>query len=416
MRKRSLWLALALAGLAIFPAITAARQYRITQNTSDNSMATAFTTTTPIKHLVIIFDENNSFDHYFGTYPYAANLPGEPPFHALPGTPSVNGLTKALIAQNPNAVAPFRLDRSDAVTCDNDNHYSDEQSAYDGGLLDKFATILSGTGTGCLNGLSMGYYDGNTVTALWNYAQHFAMSDNFFASEFGTTVMGHLNLISGQTSGASPNYSGKVVNGTVIGNVDPSLALDDCAKGKTVEMSGENIGDLLNGKGITWGWFYGDWQATESTSGEAACTSSYNPHYMPFQFYASTSNPHHYPPSSVEAIGETDRANHQYGLTDFWNAVANGNMPAVSFLKASFTDKGHPSKSSPLAEQKFLVDTINRLEQSPDWKSMAIFITYDDSDGWYDHVMPPIMSQSNDPNADTLLGSALCGTAPAGAP
>src|SRR5580698_7246615 len=91
-------------------------------------------TTTPIKHLVVIFDENNSFDHYFGTYPNAANLSGEQAFTAKPNTPSVNGLTGTLLADNPNSTAPFRLAPSQASTCDNDNAYLDEQKAYNHGL------------------------------------------------------------------------------------------------------------------------------------------------------------------------------------------------------------------------------------------------------------------------------------------
>src|SRR5215469_16164494 len=171
-------------------------------------------TATPIQNVIVIFDENNSFDHYFGTYPNAANPPGEPPFTPLPNTPTVNGLTPGLIANNPNSTKPFRLDRSQEVLCDNDNHYTDEQNAYHAGLLDKFPE--STNGPGCPVGSNMGYYDGNTVTALWNYAQHFAMSDNFFDTEFGTTVMGHLNLVSGQTHQTSvSSISGKVANGSV---------------------------------------------------------------------------------------------------------------------------------------------------------------------------------------------------------
>jgi phospholipase C len=118
----------------------------------------------------------------------------------------------------------------------------------------------------------------------------------------------------------------------------------------------------------------------------------------------------------VKAIGYSDQANHQYALTDFWNAVAKNNLPAVSFLKAPADQTGHPSTSSPLAEQTFLVDTINRLQQSPDWKDMAILIAWDDSDGWYDHVLAPIVNPSDDANNDALLGSAgLCGTAKTGA-
>ncbi len=374
-----------------------------------------YETATPIKHVVVIFDENNSFDHYFGTYPHAANPPGEPAFYPAPDTPRVNGLNQPLLTKNPNSVAPLRLDRSDNLTCDNDNHYTDEQKAYDGGLLDKFVESTSSTNPGCPPGLAMGYYDGNTVTALWNYAQHFAMSDNFYDTEFGTTVMGHLNLVSGDTHQTNvTSIKGKVANGSVIGNLDP--ALDDCSHGSTITMTSQNVGDLLNAKGITWGWFYGDFAPAGYANGVAQCSSDYDGHYDPFLYYASTSNPHHLPPSSVALIGRTDQANHNYDLNAFWEALANGNLPAVSFLKAPATMTGHPNTSSPLAEQAFLVNTINRLQESRDWKNMAILIAYDDSDGWYDHVMPPIVNESNDPANDALLGpTGLCGTPAPGA-
>jgi phospholipase C len=376
-------------------------------------------TTTPIKHVVVIFGENISFDHYFGTYPRALNPAGEPAFTPAPGTPAVNGLTPALLTQNPNSIKPYRLDRSMANTCDNDNHYSDEQSAYHGGLLDKFPE--STTGTGCPPGLPMGYYDGNTVTALWNYAQHYSLNDNFFDGEFGTTVMGHLNLISGQThTNSISSIKGKVVNGSVIANVEAGV--DDCvtsATGTPVTMTGLNVGDLLNTKGVSWGWFYGDFPKSSNNQPLpfASCPSTYNSHYDPFQYYQSTSNQHHLPPTSLSSIGTSaDQANHQYALTDFWNAVNSGNFPAVAFLKASKPQTGHPSDSTPLAEQTFLVNTINALMKLPEWNSTAILLTYDDSDGWYDHVMPPILNPSNDPANDTLFGAAgMCGTPVPGA-
>jgi len=163
------------------------------------------TTSTPIKHLVVLFQENVSFDHYFATYPTAANPAGEPAFTAADGTGTVNGLDASLLApNNPNSVQPFRLDRSQAQTCDQDHNYTDEQKAFDSGLMDQFVeTVGRGAGTcadyGHGTGLTMGYYDGNTVTALWNYAQRYAMSDNFFGTTFGPSTPGALNLISGQT-------------------------------------------------------------------------------------------------------------------------------------------------------------------------------------------------------------------------
>ena len=386
----------------------------------------AQSTTTPIKYLVVIFDENNSFDHYFGAYPnalYPAGAPvstqntlGESAFTPLPGTPAVNGFSAA--TQPLNSTPPFRLDRAMETTCDNDNHYSDEQKAYNRGQLNLFPQSTSATGSTCGTGLSMGYYDGNTVTALWNYAQYFAMSDNFFDSEFGTTVMGHLNLISGQTHQSSvASIAGKVANGSVIANVEAGF--DDCvttANGTPVQMTSKNIGDLLNAQNITWGWFYADFPESTNNQPIATCPSTYNSHYQPFMYFQSTSNPHHLPPSSIAAIGTSaDQANHNYSMTDFWNAVNAGNLPTVVFLKATKAQTGHPSDSSPLQEQGFLVNTINQLQQTPFWSQMAIIITYDDSDGWYDHVMPPIVNQSNDAANDFVAGAGLCGTPKAGA-
>src|SRR5438876_1118469 len=120
----------------------------------------------------------------------------------------------------------------------------------------------AGTGTdyGKGKGLVMGYYDGNTVTALWNYAQAFAMSDNSFGTVFGPSTPGALNLVSGQTHGAVPPalatpFGVDTANGTVIG--DPQPANDMCSTRETVTMTGRNVGDLLNAKNVTWGWFQG---------------------------------------------------------------------------------------------------------------------------------------------------------------
>ena len=124
---------------------------------------------TPIRHLVVVFQENVSFDHYFGTYPNAANPSGEPSFHARRGTPTINGYTPGLLTQNPNlnpangagASNPFRLDRSEAVTADQNHDYTAEQHAFDHGLLDLFPVTVGSPATNTK--LNLGYFDGNTV-------------------------------------------------------------------------------------------------------------------------------------------------------------------------------------------------------------------------------------------------------------
>jgi len=389
-------------------------------------------TATRIEHVVIIFQENVSFDHYFATYPYAVNGAGDPLF--VPRNvrvATVNGLSGPLLTHNPNSVQPFRLSRAQTIVCDQTHDYTGEQKAMDNGLMDKFVESNGTTQSGCNDlgkgkGLVMGYYDGNTVTALWNYAQHFALSDNFFSTTFGPSTLGHLNLASGQTNGATivqdaGNAAAALLNGTVINDIRP--AFDDCVPPtvNTISMSGTNVGDLLNKKNVTWGWFQGGFAPTSrNADGTAVCASQhtqfdgspsvadYIPNHNPFQFYQSTANPHHTAASSVDVIGKSDAANHQYDVADFFTALSAGYLPAVSFLKAPAYQDGHAMYSNPLDEQTFLVNTINALQDSPFWPSTAIIIAYDDSDGWYDHVMPPIVNASSSA-ADALGGVGSCG-------
>jgi len=428
------------------PALVSAGYYRDTNRTA-----------TPIKHLVVIFDENVSFDHYFGTYPYAANTDGTP-FHAKPGTPAVNGLytkiTKSgpagpLLTSNPNEYNPLRLTHSQALTCDQNHDYTPEQQAEDGGKMDMFVQDTQSDDCSTTGeyygppGIVMDYYDGNTVTGLWNYAQNYAMSDNNWDTTFGPSTPGAIDVSSGLSSdsyavtpaGAKTTDAGAVTSdGTIYGDLDPYY--DECSDSNRTStspegvMTGENIGDLLNAKHITWGWFQGGFAPNSTSNGEAVCSAEseniagselreYTPHWNPFQFNATTANPAHLPPTSEAAIGRTDQANHQYDLSDFDETLKDGNLPSVSYLKGTTEESAHPGESGPLDEQTFIVNTVNEIEQSRYWPSTAIVITYDDSDGWYDHVAPKLLNGSDNSSIDTAMceatpvrvgsGSGRCG-------
>jgi len=337
-------------------------------------------TATPIKHLVVIFQENVSYDHYFGTYPNAMNLLGETPFRAKRSTPKNNNLVTPLdvnnhfgpltgvdlLNNNPNknnaangagAVNPFRLSPAQALTADQGHNESPEESAYDNGKMDLFPKFIGTAGPPpapppaavTTTGLTMGYYDGNTVTALWNYAQHFALNDNNYTSQFGPSTPGAINLVSGQTNGldgskniykadgvslAHPTHEAfgdaahLTSNLTVIGDGDPLG--DACSNPNLdqVQMHGRNVGDLLNAKGITWGSFMGGFdltvvnangttgclrQTNPTAPGTPAFTSvDYIPHHAWFQYFKSTSNPSRARPSSVAAIGHSKHPRHQH--------------------------------------------------------------------------------------------------------
>ncbi|MDT4910961.1 MAG: phospholipase [Pseudonocardiales bacterium] len=474
---------------------------------------------TPIQHLVIIFQENVSFDHYFGTYPNAANTDGSP-FHAASGTPSVDGLTGTLLTANPNGVNPRRYSAGttgDLLTCDQDHNYSDEQKAFDGGAMDRFPQTVgtgagkSPTGASCVAGDVMNYYDGNTTTALWNYAQQYAMSDNSYGTTFGPSSPGAINLASGNTGGVDMSHTANAPSIATAAKPNADLTADgqggyaltsdaqpywdDCSTRDAVAMSGPNIGDELNSAGVSWGWFEGGFRPTTTFTAAAAATGragqptstftpdefanggfngtvphsanqgicnavhpvgaglpaslgtgtgqygwkdDYIPHHEPFQYYASTANPHHVtlpttaqgtvPLAALKTIGTDtqhyvngqpafDTPNHQYDTSDFDQLVAGigkgdlppSALPAVSFLKAPGYQDGHAAYSDPLDEQQFIVDKINALQKTPDWKSTAVVISYDDSDGWYDHAYSGVTNPSTSV-ADTLTGPGACGT------
>ncbi|NKI68291.1 phospholipase [Collimonas pratensis] len=431
---------------------------------------------TPIQHVVVIFQENVSFDHYFGTYPNAANPTGEPAFTAAAGTPVVNNLqtpldvTKSfaalrvpsLLTANPttlntgngvNAINPFRLDRSQVVIADQDHDYQAEQMGFNGGAMDLFPASL-GAGNSAApqvltpplntNGLTMGYFDGNTVTALWNYAQNYALNDNSFGTTFGPSAPGAINLISGQTNGviatnlsasqagnyaAGDGYYGELSSDGVGGiNLagDAQPLNDVCMTRDAAQLSGKNVGDMLNAANVSWGFFQGGFDLTvTNANGTTGCKRSttsavtgvtkadYIPHHQPFQYYASTANLKHARPSAVTAIGNTfqadgktvDPANHQYDIHDFFDAVSAGNYPAVSFLKAAGYQDGHAGYSDPLDEQAFVTQVVNFLQKQPGWSNTLVVIAYDDSDGFYDHQASPILNPSNNTTAAAAFTS-----------
>jgi phospholipase C len=425
-------------------------------------------TSTPIKHVVVIFDENESFDHYFGTYPYAANTDGTP-FTAKPGTPTVNGLYTTitgkgpigpLLTDNPNEYNPQRLTPSEALTSDQNHGYTAEEQAVDNGKLDQFvqdtesSTPAAGCGVEyCPPGIVMDYYDGNTTTALWNYAQYYSMSDNNYDTAFGPSTPGAVNVTSGDTAGAeafNPTWDTTDPNANVtttdsdIKDVNSSTGLgvlytdsdpyyDDCSDGShstdgaLAALTGENIGNLLNNSHVTWGWFQGGFAPTGTSDAPGTTTAlpvcgseheniggveetDYVAHHDPFQFYASTANPAHLAPSSLSEIGYTDQANHQYDVSLFSDALkgtGGAQLPAVSYIKPPAYENAHPGNSDPTDEQNFVVNTVNSIEKSKYWDSTAIVITYDDSDGWYDSAVPPVINGSNDSTTDTAFCSSV---------
>ena len=296
-------------------------------------------TATPIKHLVILFSENVSFDHYFATYPNAANPPGEPAFTAAPGTPVVdNLLTADLLTNNPNHQPRERRRRRRAVpagphqanTADQNHAYTAEQQAYNGGRADLFPKYTGngtpgGAGAFGTTGQVMGYFDGNTVTALWNYAQHFAMSDNAFTDTYGPSTPGMLEVVAGQTNGMTHRrhqqealhprrrvvLHRRTVRAaiTMINDVDPGLRCllvpqrpgddDRQEHRRPAERRRHHLGRLhgrLQPGGEQRQRHHRLQRAARARRWSARTSPDYIPHHAWFQYFATTANPAHAAP------------------------------------------------------------------------------------------------------------------------
>src|SRR5262249_16649157 len=160
--------------------------------------------------------------------------------------------------------------------------------------MDKFVTSVgtgsgnSGTGQACSASDVMNYYDGNSVTGLWNYAQRFAMSDNSFGTTFGPSSPGAINLVSGDTGGVGTMINGAATDGDTVpdgvgGNslIEDAQPYDDAGRtGDAASRTGMNIGDELNAAGLSWGWFQGGFRPTTTfalATGGTQPTSTFTP-------------------------------------------------------------------------------------------------------------------------------------------
>ena len=301
------------------------------------------TTSTPVKHVVVVVMQNNSFDHLFGAFP-GANGPkaGDPGF--VQNDSEGNSVSPHLLTE----IAPPDLAHSHKAFVD----------MVDGGLMDRFAAV---------NGeRAMGFYDNTTpgIDRLWGWAQQFALADNFFASAMGDAPTNQLYLVS-----ASDN--------NFIFGVEPSFGPCQESDPAAQPLNFPNVGDRLTEKNISWGWF---------TEQYGIC-GSYIANQNPFQYFTSTQN-------SV----------HLQDFTAFSAQLGNGSVPAVSFIQPAPTHSMHPGSGNVTRGASWLDGLLQDIQNSSIWADTAIIVVWDTSGGWYDHVPPPAVdSQGFGPRVPLMV-------------
>ena len=346
-------------------------------------------------------------------------------------------------AQSANmANKPFQIDGPtgfnlplDVITRDLVHRFYNNQMQIDGGANDKFPAYSDA------GGLSMGYYDGSKM-AMWQVAKDYVLADNFYMGAFGGSFLNHQYLIcacaptypNADTAAAKPSISqveldakgnfvrlvptlGKVqssvlngaptyaADGTVTPAIDgmfyavntmqppyqpSSNAQADnklfATTGSATTLppqTGKTIGDQLTAKGVNWAWYAGAWNATTAAATSDRkfdATANFQFHHQPFNYYAAFD----------PVTGAANRTAHLKDFNaDFLKDAAAGTLPAVAFYKPQGNLNQHAGYASVAAGDAHIVDVINKLKASPQWKNMVVVITYDENGGFWDHATPP---------------------------
>jgi len=305
---------------------------------------------TTVQHLVVVQMQNSSFDHLFGMMPPTNGNTINGPHPGVPGFVQTN--------QAGNSVSPSLLTNL-APPALPEGHVAYENVIH-GGAMDKFAFYNGDE--------SMGYYDDSVsgISTLWNYAQQYAMSDNYFGSVVGEAPTNSLYMVA-----ASDN--------NFVYSVQPYYGPCNKADRAAMPLTFPNVGDQLTQKGVSWAAYQED---------NGNC-SAYSPLHNPFQYFTST-----------------------YQLTkdysQFASDLASGNFPAVAFVFPNNRDDMHPG-FAPITNGINFIDTlVKQLQASSVWNSTVIVVVWDTFGGWYDHVPPPsVDSQGLAPRVPLLVISPL---------
>jgi phospholipase C len=355
-----------------------------------------------INHIIVIYQENWSFDSLYGKFPGANGLSYAgatvrqvdktgTPYATLP-QPIDN--SKKPPVPDPRfpadlPVAPFDAAKyvpGNERTGDLVHRFYQQQYQIDGGKMDKFVAWSDAAG------LVMSYYDATNMP-VGQLAQRYVLADNFFHAAFGGSFINHFWLVCActpqwpnapdvlraqldaggvLTKDGAVTPDGYVVNTSFSVN-QPHPAETD-PKTLVPNQTMPTIGDRLDEKGISWAWYAGGWN--DAVAGRPAPLFQF--HHHPFAYFARY------------ADGTPGRAQHLKDELDFLADVKGGRLPAVSFVKPLGPDNEHPGYADLLRGQQHVIVLVAAVMQSPAWADTAIIITYDENGGRWDHVPPPV--------------------------
>ena len=365
----SLFLVAALVAASIILPLAYAQQIRSINNPATN----------PINHIVVIMQENRSFDNYFGTYPGANGIPKGTCVPLSPDNPSVG------------CVKPFLS--TDVISGDLPHGYQSSVVGYDNGKMDGF---MVGENE---NPKTMTYYDNKTIPYYWDLAKNYVLADNFYSSVLSYSLPNHWYALAGQAPATSMFYfmhrppnndilnqqenastiAGGNPNATANFGVNPnptSTNLRDEVARVYLEESNltKTVADLFMNDTHNITWKYYDHLIRAGNYKAAVSSGRAFEFWNPFSAKGSTYTPAYAP--------------HFVNRAQIFTDLKSGDFPQVSWVTPSFPISEHPPANI-TSGMNWVKDVINAIMSSPYWNSTAIILTWDDYGGFYDHVPPP---------------------------
>jgi phospholipase C len=333
-----------------------------------------------IKHVVVIVQENRSFDTYFGTFPGANGIPAG----VCVPDPKYGGCVKPwanhLDANNEGPHA-----RNDAIVDINNGQMN--------GFVARAEAVFSGcayqTDPDCEKKAVrdvMGYHVGSDIPNYWAYARNFVLHDAMFEPLPSWSEPAHAWLVSGWSAICSSRDPMSCVNapgGEYLPSGDPKKVL--AGPHPPAPLAWTDMTYLLHNAGRSWGYYV-------VKGGEPDCVNPAHVSCLPRPQNAGTLGIWNPLPYFV-TVQDNHQTNNIQGISNFYSAAARGTLPSVSWITPSYDVSEHgPSPVS--AGQAFVTSLVNAVMRGPNWSSTAIFVVWDDWGGFYDHVNPPQIDEN----------------------
>jgi phospholipase C len=335
-----------------------------------------------IQHIVIIMQENRSFDQYFGTYPGADGLPRQ------------NGQFTVCVNDPKTGACVQPFHDSEDKNYGGPHRQIDSTQDIDGGKMDGFIAQAENNPTGCaVNDPAcggggkdvMGWHDAREIPNYWKYAQNFVLQDHMFAPNASWSLPAHLFMVSEWSAKCSvAGDPMSCVNEVENPDGPPDYNLEHSLPGTAPDYAWTDLTYLLYKNHISWKYYIETGTQPDCANDAADCTPVPQNSKTPGIW-----NPLPY----FDTVKQDGQLVNITSVSNFRADAKAGTLPSVSWITPSGPHSEHPPALVSYG-QSWVTNLINEIMQSPDWNSTVIFLSWDDWGGFYDHVVPPSVDEN----------------------